>query len=101
MTTPPDPHATIRDRVYRTVFDGPGQSDPALRHAVATNAAVPSDLAAVIDKIHRHAYKVTDEDIAGLRASYSDDQLFEIVVSAAVGASRIRLDAGLAALEKA
>ena len=101
MTTTVDPHAALRDRVYRTLFDGPGESDPALRRTVAENGAVPPDLAAVVDKIHRHAYKVTDEDIARLRASYSDDQLFEIVVSAAVGASRIRLAAGLAALESA
>ena len=96
-----DPHADLRDRVYRTVFDGPGQTDPALRHAVAANAAVPAELAALVDKIHRHAYKVTDEDLARLRATHGDDELFEIVVSAALGASRNRLAAGLAALEDA
>jgi hypothetical protein len=97
----PDPHAAIRDRVFHTVFEGPGESDPTVRRAVADGEAVPDDLQVLVDKIHRHAYKVTDEDVARLRATYSDDQLFEIVVSAAVGASRIRLAAGLAALEQA
>jgi hypothetical protein len=96
-----DPHAAIRDRVYRTVFDGPGRTDPALRRAVAENRAVPPELAALVDKVHRHAYKVTDEELARLRTTYDDDELFEIVVSAALGASRIRLAAGLAALEDA
>jgi alkylhydroperoxidase family enzyme len=62
---------------------------------------VPPDLQALVEKIHRHAYKVTDEDIAGLQTTYGDDQLFEIIVSAAVGASRARLAAGLQALNEA
>ena len=99
MTT--DPHASIRDRTFASVFDGPGESDPAIRQAVAEGKDVPLELAALVDKIHRHAYKVTDDDLARLRATYSEDQLFEIVVSAALGASRQRLGAGLAALEKA
>ena len=99
MTT--DPHAAIRDRVFRSVFEGPGDSEPALRQAVAEGKNVPPELAALVDKIHRHAYKVTDDDLARLRATYTEDQLFEIVVSAALGASRQRLFAGLAALENA
>lgn len=99
MTT--DPHASIRDRVFASVFDGPGESDPALRQAAGHGTTVPPELATLVDKIHRHAYKVTDDDLARLRATYSEDQLFEIVVSAALGASRQRLFAGLAALEKA
>jgi hypothetical protein len=95
-----DPHAALRDRALKSVFDGPGQSDPTVRNAAAEGAGVPADLQALVDKIHRHAYKVTDEDVARLRTTYNDDQLFEIVVSAALGASRKRLFAGLAALEK-
>jgi alkylhydroperoxidase family enzyme len=96
-----DPHAELRDRAFRSVFDGPGESDPAVRRAAADGTGVPAELQALVDKIHRHAYTVTDEDLARLGARYSDDQLFEIVVSAALGASRTRLFAGLAALEKA
>jgi hypothetical protein len=96
-----DPHADIRDRVFRRVFEGPGQSDAAVRRAAAEGAGVPADLAALVDKIHRHAYKVTDEDLARLRTTYSDDEMFEVVVGAALGASRKRLFAGLAALDEA
>jgi hypothetical protein len=99
MTT--DPHAVLRDRAFASVFDGPGESDAVLRQAAAEGKNVPPELAALVDKIHRHAYKVTDDDLTRLRATYSEDQLFEIVVSAALGASRERLVAGLAALEKA
>jgi hypothetical protein len=96
-----DPHADLRDHAFRTVFDGPGESDPALRRAAAEGKGVPPDLQALVDKVHRHAYKVTDEDFARLRTTYSDDELFEVVVSAALGAARQRLFAGLSALENA
>jgi len=97
-----DPHAAQRERVLATVLEGPGESDPATRQAVAANSPqVPADLKALVDKIHRHAYKVTDEDIARLQPTYGDDRLFELIVSAAVGASRARLAAGLRALEEA
>jgi alkylhydroperoxidase family enzyme len=97
-----DPHAALRERVLATVLEGPGESNPATRQAVAANSPqVPEDLKALVEKIHRHAYKVTDEDVARLQAIYGDDRLFEIIVSAAVGASRARLAAGLQALEEA
>lgn len=96
-----DPYAEQRDKVLATVLEGPGESDPALRRAAAEDKGLPADLAALVDKIHRHAYKVTDEDMARAQAKYGDDRMFEIVVSAAVGASRMRLMAGLKALGKA
>ncbi len=97
----PDPYADMRDAVLESVLNGPGESDPAIRNAAADRTSVPPDLQTLIDKIHRHAYKVTDQDLSALKAKYGDDRMFEIVVSAALGASRERLLAGLAALEEA
>ncbi|HKW11232.1 MAG TPA: hypothetical protein VJO33_12695 [Gemmatimonadaceae bacterium] len=98
-----DLHARLRDKVLDRVLDGAGESEPAIRRAAADGKGVPlpSDLQPLIDKIHRHAYKVTDEDLARLQPTYGDDKLFEIIVSAALGASRKRLAAGLRALENA
>ena len=96
-----DPYATLRDEVLRRVLEGPGESDPAVRQAAAAGVGAPADLQALIDKIHHHAHKVTDEDVAALQQRYGDDRMFEIIVSAAVGASRQRLVAGLHALERA
>jgi hypothetical protein len=96
-----DPHATLRDRVIRGVLEGAGASEPATRRAAADGAGLPPDLQALADKIHRHAYRVTDEEVAVLRERYGDDRMFEVVVSAALGASRQRLLAGLEALELA
>ena len=96
-----DPYAALREEIFRTVLDGPGETPPALRHAVADNAGVPEELRALVDKVHHHAYRVTDDDVARLQPTYGDDRLFEIVVAATVGAARARLLAGLAALEQA
>jgi hypothetical protein len=97
----PDPHAAARDAVLDTVLRGPGQSDPALRLAASENAALPLDLVALIGKVHHEAYRVTDDDVARTQERYGDDALFELIVSAALGASGSRLVAGLAALEDA
>jgi hypothetical protein len=96
-----DPHAGLRDQVLQRVIHGAGESDVSIRSAAAEGKGAPADLQALVDKIHRHAYKVTDDDIVRSQAKYGDDQMFEIVVSAALGASRQRLIAGLEALEEA
>jgi hypothetical protein len=99
MTT--DPHAQLRDRVLQRVLEGEGETDPALRNAAADNAGLPDDLRPLVEKVHAHAYRVTDDDVARLQATHGDDRLFEIIVSAALGASRRRLLAGLQALDEA
>jgi hypothetical protein len=97
----PDPHAALRDEVLESVLRGTGESDPSIRRAAADNVGAPPDLEDLIEKIHAHAYSVTDGDVARLQPTYGDDRLFEIIVSAALGASRKRLLAGLAALDVA
>ena len=96
-----DPHANLRDKVLKSVLTGPGETDPAMRNAVADGKSVPAELHVLVDKIHRHAYKVTDEDMKRPQAKYGDDQMFEIVVSSALGASRNRLLVGMKALDEA
>jgi hypothetical protein len=96
-----DPHAGLRDRVLNRVLDGPGEADPSVRHAAANGSGVPTDLQPLVDKIQRHAYKVTDQDISAAQARYGDDKVFEIVVSTALGAAQKRLLKGLEVLDQA
>ncbi len=96
-----DPYADLRDLVLHSVLEGPADSGPAIRRSAADGTAVPPALQPLIDKIHAHAYRVTDADVAALQMVYGEDGAFEIIVSAALGASRDRLLAGLAALEQA
>ena len=85
-------------------------TEPSLRQAVAARAAsfggrpgprvaVPQALTTFVDRIAQHAWQVTDDDVRALRqAGYSEQAIFEITASAAVGAGLARLERGLAAL---
>ncbi|MEO5904841.1 MAG: hypothetical protein ABIQ55_12580 [Gemmatimonadaceae bacterium] len=97
----PDPHADLLERVFHEVLEAAGETSPALRKSVSERTDVPAELQDLVDKIHCHAYKVTDEDMGRLQSKYGDDKMFEIVVNAALGASRQRLLAGLDALDAA
>jgi alkylhydroperoxidase family enzyme len=82
------------------VMDGHGSTDIVVRHQVAS-AQPPPDLAVLAQKIRDYAHRITDADIDALRARYSENQLFELIVAAAVGAAEDRLKAALAAVEAA
>ena len=95
-----DPHATNMQHLVDAVLAGPGMLDPNIRRAAAEGADVPEALRSYLDKVARHAYKVTDEDVEALRvAGYSEDQIFEATVSCALGAGLRRLEAGLGAID--
>jgi len=83
----------------RRLLDQPGEFDPATRRSTADGDPVPEDLSGYVEKVRRHAYKVTNEDVRGLLdAGRSEDQIFELTVATAYGAARRRLDAGLGAM---
>jgi hypothetical protein len=97
-----DPHAAGRAAIHQAVLKGPGHTPSGLREAAAKRSGdLPAELRALVDKVHQHAYEVTAEEIAELQKKYSDDELFEVIVAAALGASGERLDAALRALDEA
>jgi alkylhydroperoxidase family enzyme len=96
-----DRHRSLWRALEDSVLRGPGATPPGLRQAAATRGELPPHLVAFVDKLHRQAYRITDEDLAALRAHCNEDELFEIIVAAAVGAASERLSAGLRALEDA
>ena|ERR671919_558731 len=84
------------------ILGGEGKASHAQRRAAFDNAGLTDPLSTLIDKVARHAYKITDEDIAGARASgLSEDQIFEIVVRAAIGQATRQYEMALAALNAA
>ena len=71
----------------------------ALRQAARPERPAPPELRAYLEKVRLHAYQVTDGDIERLKtAGFSEDEIFEHTVAAAVAAGLERLDAGLAVL---
>lgn len=102
------------DQVIQSVLGPNGTVDAvtrltALQHggAVATgdgNERVLSELGAaapLVDKVARHAYRVTDEDVEAARAAgWTDHELFDVVVATAVGAGVTRRALGRAAVDR-
>ena len=118
-------YAAYTTRLVDGVLASPGHTPAELRRAVLARAFgphplstpetsflsetergsrgedLPPALTAYVDKVARHAYEVTDEDVAALhRLGNSDDALFEVTVTAALGAALGRLERGLAALRE-
>ena len=89
-----------RIALVRLILEGDGKASPSDRRAAFNNSGLADRLGALVDKVARHAYRVTDEDITAVRASgLSEDQVFEIVVCAAIGQATRQYDAAHAALE--
>lgn len=107
-----DRYVALVHALRDSVLAGPGVTDATLRQAVYTRAAspgrsasvpgdVPAEMESLVAKVTDRAYKVTDQDVDELRrAGHSEDAIFEITVSAALGAGLTRLERGLAALSE-
>jgi len=104
----PNPDQLLQ-KITDALLSAPGALDPKLRrtlleHAAASSAepdaaAVPEDLERFAGTVTHHAYKVTDEHVAALRAAgWSEDAILEATLSAALGAGLQRWRRGMAAL---
>lgn len=91
-----------RKALARRILEGAGKVSPSERRAAFQNSGLAKPLAALVDKVARHAYRVTYEDITAAKLSgLTEDQVFEIVVCAAIGQATRQYDTALAALEAA
>jgi alkylhydroperoxidase family enzyme len=88
----------LRDRV-RT---GEGRASAELRARAFGNDGLTPPLDGLLGNVATRSAPVTDADFVAARAAgFSEDELFELVVCAAVGQSARLYDAGLAALADA
>lgn len=91
-----------REVVIARILEGEGQSARAQRRAAFENAGITGALGALVDKVAKQAYRVTDADIAAVRAAgLSEDEIFELVVCAAIGQASRQYEAAMAALDAA
>ncbi|WP_420631375.1 hypothetical protein [Candidatus Leptofilum sp.] len=94
----------VQDLV-EAVLTSPGHCSPELRQTVEAvaatrwgarrmpTAALPEALRPYLEKVIFTAYKVTDKDIQRLiDAGYSEDELFELTVCAALGSGLARME---------
>jgi hypothetical protein len=91
-------HRALVDRV----LNGEGRAAADQRTRAFRNDGLTPPLQALIGKVATSPAQVTDADFAAAQASgCSEDQLFELVICAAVGQSARLYEAGLAALAEA
>lgn len=91
-------YQALQDRV----LNAEGRASPEQRARAFSGAGLPQPLEGLLAKVATRPSQVTDADFAAARAAgFSEDELFELVICAAVGQSARLYDAGLAALAEA
>ena len=84
------------------ILEGDGKASPSERRAAFNNTGLAEPLGTLVDKVAKHAYRVTDEDVTAAKVSgLSEDQVFEILVCAAVGQATRQYETAFAALKDA
>jgi hypothetical protein len=93
---------SVHEPLVNRILQGPGQAPADQRARAFENAGLPDPLRPLVDKVATKSAQVTDADFAtAMQAGFTDDQLFELVICAAVGESTRQYEAGLAALDEA
>jgi hypothetical protein len=82
------------------VLGGKGQVSPDQRLRAFNNTDVPVQWRSLVEKVASRSSQITDQDLDMVRtAGFSDGQIFELIVCAAVGEATRQYEAGLAALD--
>ena len=93
---------TAPQAVVTRVLEGDGRASRAERRAAFDDATLIEPLGGLIGKVAKHPTQITDDDIAAVKASgLSEDEIFELVVCAAVGQATRQYLNGLAVLATA
>jgi hypothetical protein len=93
-------------RLHRELIARVRDSDAAapreLRRAALDNAGLDEPVRTLVEKVALQSGGVSDEDVAEVRATgLTEDQIFEIMVCAAIGQADRQYNSALAALAEA
>jgi AhpD family alkylhydroperoxidase len=89
----------VADLRHAVLDAAPATTDPALRAAAVAGDPLPEPWQSYATMVRDASYRITDTDMDRLTAAgYSEDQIFEVTVAAAVGAALRSFDAGRNAL---
>jgi alkylhydroperoxidase family enzyme len=99
---PDNKNRTAHEALVRRILQGDGHAPHVQRRAAFNNAGLTAPLRTPVDKVAMQPTQVTDDDIAAAKAAgLSEDQIFELVVCAAVGQATRQYDTALEALAAA
>jgi hypothetical protein len=97
-----DKKRTAHQVLVTRVLEGDGRASPAARRAAFDDAGLTQPLRTLIDKVAKRPTQVTNEDVATVEASgLSEDQIFELVICAAIGQATRQYETALEALAEA
>ena len=89
----------VRD-MQDCVLGDSGRLAKSVRQGALSGDALPAELAPFVAKVRDASYRVTDEDVNALTAAgLAEDEIFELTVAAAVGASAELVEPALSALK--
>jgi alkylhydroperoxidase family enzyme len=91
-----------RRALVARILDGRGVANRDVRRAAFEGQGTSPEVAALVRKVIREASRIADGDVEALRTSgLSEDEIFELVVCAAVGQAARQLERARAALAEA
>jgi alkylhydroperoxidase family enzyme len=92
----------LHSSLVARVLQGEGRASPEIRRAAFDNEGLAEPVRKFVDKVVHKARLVTDADVSTLtKAGLSEDQIYEIVVCAAIGQATRQYQNALAALDAA
>lgn len=98
MSTEHRKQAAHRALVAR-ILEGDGRAPQDQRRAAFDNSGLGEPLRTLIGKVAERPTRITDQDIAAAKASgLAEDEIFELVVCAAVGQATRQYETALGAL---
>jgi hypothetical protein len=90
---------TAHQALVKRVLEGDGRASRAERSGAFNNEPLTEPLHGLINKVAKDPTQITDDDVAAVKTSgLSEDQIFELVVCAAVGQATRQYQNALAAL---
>ena len=92
----------IRKALVTRVLEGDGKASHTQRRAAFNNKGLAEPLRTLINKVANQPTQITDDDITMAKVSgVSEDQIFELVICAAIGESTRQYESALKALAEA
>lgn len=93
---------SLHSSLVSGVLEGDGRASPETRRAAFDNSGLPEPARSFVDNVALHARSVTGADIDSLKnAGLSEDEIYEIVVCAAIGQATRQYRSALVALDAA
>lgn len=92
----------VRHGVIARAVHGRGVSTPSARRAAFEGEDNDPRVAALLEKVRQRAWEIADADVkAAIDAGVPEDEVFELVICAALGQAQRQLDAACHALDRA